>query len=144
MIVDTFFYCDNIVMSYVKYNENPCGKFTTDCTVRALSTLMNERWDVVYLQLCLIGLTMCEMPSTKAVIHEYLRRNGYLRYTIPNRYPADYSVRDFAEDHKYGTYLLTTDSHVVPVIDGCWIDNWDSAEEIILFYWTKGAVEDAI
>ena len=131
-------------MGYIKYNENPCGKHTTDCTVRALSTLFEERWDVVYLQLCLIGLTLCEMPSKKAVINEFMRKRGFFRYTISNRYPADYSVADFTSDHPYGTYLLATDSHVVPVISGCYVDNWDSGREILIFYWQKGDVENAV
>jgi hypothetical protein len=125
-------------MSYVQLNINPCEKYTNDCTVRALSVLMDESWEGIFLELCLLGLKMCEMPSQKAVIHQYLKKYGFQRYVISNDFPADYSVRDFAEDHPEGKFLLATDSHVIPVISGNYIDSWDSGAELPLFYWTKG------
>ena len=125
-------------MGYKEYNINPCGKHTDDCTVRALSVLLDEDWESVYLQLCLTGLNMCEMPSQKAVIHEFLKKHGYTRHTVPNNKPSVYSVKDFAQDYPNGSYLLATDSHVVPVMYGSYIDNWDSGNEIPLFYWMKG------
>ena len=143
-IVHALFYGYTVSMGYIEYNKNPCGKHTTDCTVRALSTLTGEEWDSVYLQLCLIGLSMCEMPSQKAVIHEFLKQYGYQRFTLSNRCPACYSVNDFTNNHRHETYLLATDSHVVPVIDGMYIDNWDSGDEIPLFYWSKGDRENAV
>ena len=82
-MVIALFYAYNLSMGYIRYNSNPCGKNTADCTVRALSTLFGEEWDSIYLQLCLLGLSMCEMPSQKAVIHEFMRQNGYERHIIP-------------------------------------------------------------
>lgn len=87
---------------------------------------------------------MCEMPSQKAVIHEFLKERGFQRYIISNHYPSDYSVEDFTLDHPFGIYLLATDSHVVPVISGYYIDNWDSGSEKPLFYWTKGDEDNAV
>lgn len=92
--------------------------------MRALSTLLDERWEEIYLQLCIVGLEMCEMPSNKAVINEFLRRHGYQRFTVSNHYPTDYSVSDFTDDHPHGLFMLATDSHVVPVIDGFYVDSW--------------------
>lgn len=131
-------------MRYIEYNKNPCGIHTTDCTVRALSTLIDDEWQSVYVQLCSIGLSMCEMPSQKSVVHEFLKEYGYRRYVIPNRCPSCYTVENFAEDHRHGSYLLAMDSHVVPVIDGYYIDNWDSGSEIPLFFWAKGDIENAV
>ena len=138
-MVIALFYAYNSSMGYIRYNKNPCGKHTTDCTVRALSLLFDEEWDSIYLQLCLIGLSMCEMPSQKAVVNEFMKQNGYQRYIIPDTCPACYTVADFTRDHPHGTYLLATDSHVVVSIDGHYVDNWDSGLELPLFYWSKGA-----
>ena len=138
-MVIALFYAYNLSMGYIRYNSNPCGKNTADCTVRALSTLFGEEWDSIYLQLCLLGLSMCEMPSQKAVIHEFMRQNGYERHIIPDTYPACYTVEDFTKDHPHGSYLLATDSHVIPVISGFFVDSWNSAQEYPLFSWSKGA-----
>lgn len=122
---------------FIKYNQNPCDKRTIDCTVRALSTLLDDEWETVYFQLCLLGYSMCDMPSSKAVINEFLHEKGFTRHVIPNTCPYCYSVSDFAGEHFRGRYLLATDSHVVPVIDGNYIDTWDSGDAIPLYYWVK-------
>ena len=124
-------------MSYIKYNINPCDKRTIDCTVRALATLLDADWYDIYDQLYIVGRYMCDMPSSKAVINEYLRAKGFEKFVIPNTCPFCYSVQQFAEDHPDGRYLLATDSHVVPVISGNWVDTWNSGDEIPLFYWTQ-------
>lgn len=124
-------------MGYINYNENPCKKRTIDCSVRALSVLLDKSWGDVYFDLCLLGYTMCDMPLSKAVINEYLKDLGYKKEVIPDTCPFCYSVREFALDHPYGRYLLATDNHTVVVIDGNYVDSFDSGESIPLFYWYK-------
>lgn len=126
-------------MGYVRYNENPCGKRTMDCTVRALSALLGIDWGEAYIQLCILGYDMCDMPSSKAVVHEFLRNRGFARSAIPDSCPYCYSVRDFCVEHPEGAFLLATDTHVIPVMDGDYVDTWDSGGEIPLFYWERKA-----
>lgn len=125
-------------MGYVRCNENPRGKRAADCTVRALSTLFGEEWDDVYLQLCLLGYDMCDMPSSKAVVAEFMKDRGFDRFAVPSACPYCYSVRDFCRDYPRGKFLLATDSHVIPVVDGDYIDTWDSGGEMPLMFWTRG------
>ena len=40
---------------YIKVNPNPLNKAVGDCTVRAISTLLDSDWDDVYFQLCILG-----------------------------------------------------------------------------------------
>lgn len=96
-------------------------------------------WEQVFVELCSEGYLICEMPSSKATVHAYLADRGFKRNVIPNQCPACYTVRDFANDHPTGKYLLATDSHVVPVISGNYIDTWDSGSAIPIFYWEKGS-----
>lgn len=124
-------------MGYINYNVNPQGKNTIDCTVRALSTLLDKQWDEVYVQLCVLGYRMADMPSSKAVVHEYLRRRGFSRAVIPDTCLFCYSVKEFCRDHSEGEFLLATDTHVIPVINGDYVDTWDSGDEIPLFYWRR-------
>lgn len=125
-------------MGYIEYNKNPCDKNTIDCTVRALSTLLEEDWELVYVQLCVLGYDMCDMPSSKAVVNDFLHGRGFKRHLCLDTYPKKYTIEQFTNDYPFGKYLLATDSHVVPVINGNYIDTWDSGNEIPMFYWKKG------
>lgn len=86
----------------------------------------------------MLGYDMCDMPSSKAVINQYLKNRGFVRHVSPDSCPFCYTVLEFAKDHPYGFYLLATDSHVIPVINGDWYDTWDSSNEVPMFYWTEG------
>ncbi len=122
---------------YIRYNQNPCDRRTIDCTVRALSTLLDEDWNTVYIELCMLGYKLCDMPSSKAVVNNFLISEGFRRHITPDG-EEGYTVEEFAEEHPKGRYLLATDSHVVPVINGNYIDTWDSGREVPLFYWKEG------
>lgn len=124
---------------FIKYNENPCDKRNNDCSVRALSTVLGEDWELVYVQLCVIGYDMCDMPSSKAVVSNFLHGRGFKRYPCPDNYPHCQTVKDFCNDHPHGVYLLACDSHIIAVVDGNYIDTWDSGSEPIVYYWKKGA-----
>jgi hypothetical protein len=76
------------------------------------------------------------MPSSKQVVNKYLEELGYRRFVTSER-TGEYTIKDFANEHRYGHFLLATDSHVVPVIDGNYIDTWYSGNEIALFYWEE-------
>lgn len=128
------FYIYNLIMGYIRHNENPCDIRTIDCTVRALAAILNETWNSIYIQLCVTGYDMCDMPSSKAVISRFLKSKGFTCHVIED----SEKVAHFAEIHPRGRYLLATNTHVVPVIDGDYIDTWDSGQEIPLFYWKRG------
>lgn len=122
---------------YRQYNANPEAKRSGDCTVRAISKLLNRSWEEVYISLCAYGLKMYDMPSSNAVWGAYLADKGFSRHIVPNSCPMCYTVADFANDNPCGTYLLALNGHVVTVVDGCYFDSWDSGEEVVLYYWRK-------
>ena len=47
-------------------------------------------------------------------------------------------MAQFAKDHSDGTYILAMATHVVCVLNGDWLDTWDSGDEVPLYYWQKG------
>lgn len=124
-----------------QYNPNPIKNNVGDCTVRAISKALNQDWETTYAGLSFMGFSLSDMPSANRVWSEYLRRKGFKRYIIPNEYPCDYTVNDFAIDNPEGIYVLALDGHVVTVVDGYYWDSWDSGNEIPLYYWSRG-VED--
>lgn len=124
-------------MAFIKYNANPSRQRVGDCVVRSISTATGEYWEEVYIKLALQGYMMHDMPSANRVWSSYLRRNGFVRRAIPDDYPDCYSVKDFCHDHPKGIYVLGTGNHVICVIDGNYIDTFDSGDECPELYWYK-------
>ena len=118
-------------------NKNPMGRSVGDCTVRAISTATNSGWMETYLDLCLFGLLMADMPSANAITAAYLKKKGFQRKNIPETCPDYYSVKDFCKDHKDGIFVLGTGSHMVAVINGDYYDAWDSGDELPVYYFEK-------
>ena len=122
---------------YVYFNPNPKMNHIGDCTVRAISKLTGNNWEDTFIELCVQGLTMCDMPSANAVWGAYLYNRGYRRNVIPNTCPDCYTVKDFCAEHPDGQYLLATGTHVVAVEEGNYYDTWDSGDEIPIYFWRK-------
>lgn len=122
---------------YISYNANPDGNRVIDCTVRAISTVLNQTWEQTYAGMVVEGMAIYNMPSANVVWNNYLKRKSYKRYIIPDNLPEDYSVRDFCRDNPKGTFLLALSGHVVAVIDGNYYDTWDSGDEIPIYFWHR-------
>lgn len=122
---------------YVYYNPNPSKKLVGDCVIRAISKLTNTDWETAYLEICLQGFMMNDMPSANYVWGAYLHEKGYERNILPNTCPDCYTVKDFCVDYPQGKYLLAIGNYVVAVENGNYYDTWDSGEEIPLYYWQK-------
>lgn len=128
-------------MAFININPNPNGSYVGDCVIRALSIALDKTWQETYIELTIQGLMLCDMPSSNRVWGEYLKLQGYHRYIIPDTCPQCYTVRDFCIDYPDGTYILGTGSHVVTVIDGNYMDSWDSGDELPIYYWKKESEE---
>lgn len=123
---------------FIYYNPNPCGKSVGDCTVRAIAKALEQDWETTYIGLSLQGLLMGDMPNADNVWGAYLRLHGFHRMLLPNDLPDFYTVADFARDNPDGTFVLSMPGrHVVVVIDGNWLDSWDSGREEPVYYWKR-------
>ena len=118
-------------------NKNPRGRSVGDCTVRAISIATDNGWTETYLDLCLFGLLMADMPSANAVSTAYLKSKGFHRRTIPDDCPDCYTIEDFCKDHPNGIFVIGTGSHLTTVIDGCLFDSWNSLAETPVYYFEK-------
>ena len=122
---------------FIKYNPNPDRKLVGDCVICAITKVTDSDWNTVYMDICLQGFSMKDMPTSNAVWGSYLYSNGFRRYIIPNSCPDCYTIKDFCEDNPKGTYLLATGAHVVAVEDGNYYDSWDSGNEVPIYFWRK-------
>ena len=120
---------------YKYFNPNSKGKLVGDCVVRGVSMLLDQTWNETYIDICMMGYEMGDMPSSNSVWGSYLYSKGYERTSLPDTCPMCYTVSDFCEEHPSGQYLLATGSHVVCVSDGDYYDAWDSGNEVPVCYW---------
>lgn len=124
---------------YKYLNENPKQNRVGDCVIRAISTALSQSWEETYIDLCLQGYLMSDLPSSNAVWNAYLKNKGYTREFIKNDCPECYSISDFAEEYPTGIYIVGTGTHAVAVVNGDIFDNWDcSGEQPIYFYYSQG------
>lgn len=90
---------------YKRYNPNPIAARVGDCTVRAISKATDQSWQYTYVQLCLYGLLMSDMPSANSVWGAYLLDIGFSRKMVPDVHGKIYTVSDFAREHQKGIYI---------------------------------------
>lgn len=120
------------------YNANPSNKRVGDCVIRAISKALDKPWEEVYVNLCIKGFMMADLPSSNVVWGSYLKQNGFTRDVVSNECPDCYTVADFCREHPTGTYVIGTGSHAVTVKSGCYFDTWDSGHETPIYFYKKG------
>lgn len=120
------------------FNPNPRNsQIIGDCTVRAVSKALDITWNNAFIDLVLQAYILADMPSSNAVLDKYLTANGFRKYVNDSSCPDCYTVKDFADDHPKGTYILGTGTHVVTVIDGVYYDSLDSGDASPQYYYKK-------
>ena len=118
---------------YEFVNVNPCKKRLGDCVVRALSIALNQSWYRTAIDLCIEGLIQCDMQNSNSVLASYLLSKGFKKYPILNTM----TFAEFAETHSKGLYVVYTGAHVAVIRDGVLLDNWDSSDETVTYFFTK-------
>ncbi len=122
---------------WIEYLNNPFGLRVGDCVIRAISKALNQSWEKTYIDLCVQGLMMGDLPNSNAIFSAYLRHKGFKRHTIEDC-PDYYTVEDFCKDHTQGIFVIGTGTHAVCVCDAKIYDAWDSSNETPVYYFEKG------
>ena len=123
---------------FIQKNLNPQNKRTDDCVVRALALALGIDWQAAYTMLSAHGLKMADLFSKNYVWADLLLSLGFKRSGIPDTCPDCYTVRDFAEDHPNGLYVVGTGDHVLTIIDGDWYDSFDSGSAVPIIFYRRG------
>ena len=119
------------------FNPNPRGKRVGDCVIRALSAATDKSWEETYIELCLLGYIMGDLPSSNRVWDNYLKTQGFSRHVVSAECLDCYTIQDFCNEYPQGTYVIGTGSHAVAVVDGVLLDSWDSSDETPIYFYRK-------
>lgn len=120
---------------WIRCNPNPGHQYVEDCVVRAIAIATNRRWIDVYDDLCEIGRSVYNMPSSNSVWGLYLYRLGFEPFLLPESCPSCITISEFAKRFRRGVYIIGTGSHAVAVINGDYYDSWDSGREAPSYFW---------
>ena len=97
---------------WIKFSPNPNGGSVGDCAVRAVAAATGQSWEQAYIGLALTGFVEADCTTC-------------------------YTVADFAREYPNGVYVLGCSGHVLAVVNGDWLDSWDSGAECPIYYWYK-------
>lgn len=122
---------------WIKYNANPVANRVEDCAIRAVAVALDISWEYAFDLIAKNAKEMGNVMHSNAVFGSVLRQHGFKRFIVPNSCPDCYSLIDFCMDNPEGVYVVGLDSHVVAVVDGNYIDTWDSGKEIPIYYWKE-------
>lgn len=119
------------------YNPNPQGLNVGDCTVRSICAVTGRDWYAIHKELCDLAREMADMPSADRCWWELLRRYGFARQRMIDHCPDCYTIADFARDNPRGVFVLGPKQHAVAVIDGDWLDSWDSGNTVPTYFFRR-------
>lgn len=106
-----------------------------DCVIRAISAAMGKPWEETYIELCLQGYLMSDLPSSNAVWNAFLKNKGFRREFIREDCPECYTIEEFINEYPDGVYIVGTGTHATAVINGCIYDTWDCGSEQPLYFY---------
>ena len=122
------------------YNANSHGHITTDCVIRAISTVMEQPWEVTYDDLVDLGRKYGRLPNDRVIMNKYLVKNGFVKMKEPrNLDNRKYRVCEYIKDINNSLTAIASlgNQHVAAIVDGVVYDTWDSSNEVLHTYYVK-------
>lgn len=105
--------------------------------MRSIATVTGLSWDEVFLELSIEAYIAKDKLDANYVWGNWLTTHGFTKHRLPDTCPLCYSVRDFVRDHKKGLFILGDGTHAIAVVDGYYVDTFDSGDRTVLFYFEK-------
>jgi hypothetical protein len=118
-------------------NPHPKEKLTTDCVVRAIALATESDYLETRRHLNRIKKNFNETSYKKRTfIHKYAKYNNWKKISFPAiKGVPRLRGRDFVKQYPTGTYILNLAKHIVAVVDGVYLDTWDSTDKMIYNAW---------
>ena len=124
-------------MAFIEKNLNPKNRNASDCVVRAIMCAENKSWLEVYDELCAIGRKKNDIPSSKRVFNEYLKKYKTLNpmYIDKSEKKHRYKVSEIEGIHKNKIIIVQLAGHMACVKFGDLIDTWNCSNKAIYKMW---------
>lgn len=119
------------------YNANPFDRRTGDCVMRALSLVLQKKWETVCEELFKLSMQTGYSMNSRESIELYLKEKGYEKQKQPRKANGKkYTGSEFARLHPNGRYLLSIGAlHITALSDGKITDIWDCSDRCVGNYW---------
>lgn len=131
------------------HNENPKGKFTTDCVIRAIAKATEIPYETVLREMAEMQIKIgYDMSDTKGY-NKYLESKGWHREKQPRKIDnTKYTGNEFCKeiqdsDGRFYSYrnqniIANVGSHhIVAICEGKIFDTWNSGYGAVGKYWVK-------
>lgn len=124
---------------WIKYQPNPLGKNTLDCSIRAISKIFSVTWTEALDLIVVCAKKYSEQTNCSANLNTLLYEKQHMHIYEPKK---KMTFEKFAYLHPTGTYALYSKGHICACVDGKLYDSWNSSCDKLLFYCTH--VDDKI
>ena len=131
------------------YNANPHNKFSGDCVIRAVCTVLEQTWEQTLKEMCDIGIKYGYVPSDDKVIARYMESKGWYKLRQPRKSDnTKYTGKEFCKQFPNITSVYRKDRilanigghHIVAIVNGKINDIWDSTDGCIGNFWVRGDI----
>ena len=118
-------------------NPHPEGKSVTDCVVRSITIAVEGDYLEVRKHLNRVKKELKETSyKNRKFVDKYTKLNGWNKISFPAiKGVPRLRGKDFVKQYPKGTYILNLAKHVVTVVDGVYLDTWDSTGKMIYNAW---------
>lgn len=118
------------MMSFKFYQPNQKQEIAYDCAIRALTKAFSKTWLEIFDELVKIARNLQVVPNEDKCFNEFLRN-----YPLKKFRKTKPTIREFAESHNKGTYIVRAPNHLVAVKDGDYFDCWDCGDLKVYKFW---------
>ena len=138
------------------HNANPKNKLTTDCVVRAISTVLRQSWEETLREMTELSCKTGFMLNENNLMDRYMQSKGWTRCKQPKKWDGTkYTGEEFCRTLMHPIYaeedLHLTDKafemnrvlanigghHLVAIMSGQVWDTWNSTQGSIGIVWVK-------
>ena len=120
------------------HNENPTGRRTGDCVIRAIARASGDSWDDTLTGLFKVALKMKSELAYKDCYDRYLQEQGWTKGKQPRKADGTkYTVAEWYKKNPHATQVISVANHLTCMIDGKCNDIWNCTSLTVLNYWTK-------
>lgn len=134
-------YPETDVYSY--HNENPRGRFTGDCTFRAVALATGKSWAQVVREMAEMSIETGYAINDKKGIERYMASIGWTKYPQPKKPDGTkYTGAEWCKRcrERFGDepIVCTIGGHHITCIKGGKVrDIWDCTKKCVGNYWAK-------